>query len=62
MLVLGLNPGQHITIDGKTKISLHYGHANQVRLCFEAPDDVVIIRSNAKVTTRRQGQDSEAAR
>ena len=45
MLVLCLGPKDRILIDGKTWVSLPPGAA-RVRLCFDAPKDVKIMRES----------------
>ena len=49
MLVLTLKPGEQIVIDGHTTVRLKEHCRLPVKLVFEAPRDVSIVRSDAKV-------------
>jgi len=44
MLVLTRRPDESIIIDGDIKLKILSINGNQVRLGFEAPDEVVILR------------------
>jgi len=44
MLILTRRIGESIIIDGDIKLKILGDRGNQVRICFEAPDDVNIVR------------------
>ena len=44
MLILNRRPDESIIIDGDIKLKILSINGNQVRLGFEAPEEVVIVR------------------
>jgi len=44
MLVLTRKPGEKVVIDGNITVTVVKINGNQVRLAFDAPDDVRILR------------------
>jgi len=44
MLILTRRPDESIIIDGNIKIKILGVNGNQVRIGFEAPEEVVIVR------------------
>ena len=51
MLILTRRPDESIIIDGDIKLKILSVDGNQVRIGFEAPDDVVIMREELLETT-----------
>jgi carbon storage regulator len=45
MLVLSRKPGEKVVIDGGIKVTVVEVKGNRVRLAFEAPDQVRILRA-----------------
>ena len=44
MLILTRRPEKSVIIDGNIKLKILSVNGNQVRIGFEAPEDVVIVR------------------
>ena len=52
MLVLRLIPGEHISI-GQARVRLHDAQMEPVRICIDAPPEIIVVRSDAHERERR---------
>jgi carbon storage regulator len=55
MLVLTRKPGEKVVLDGNITVTLVEVKGNQVRLAFEAPDSVRILRGELVVNAEDPG-------
>lgn len=60
MLVLTRKAGESITIGKDIEIKIVKIGKNQVKLSFIVPPDMIILRDNAKVTTKDGGSDNDS--
>jgi sRNA-binding carbon storage regulator CsrA len=57
MLILCLNPGDAITVDGPCKIMFHEQRGTGVRIAFDAPQSTNIVRDRLAAKLAINGVD-----
>lgn len=61
MLVLSRKPGEKVIIGGNITVTVVEIKGNRIRLAFEAPGDVSIMRQELLVNTHPESADADLA-